>query len=218
MGKIADALAAIDKDSVLSAVKDAIQRNEDPLGLIEELRLGLELVGDNFEKGKYFLFQLIMAGEIFKDAAALIAPKIRERYGSVRKRGKFLIGTVAGDIHDLGKNIVATLLECAGFEVVDLGVDVPADVFVEKIKEHKPQIAGMSGLLTASIDQMEKTIVALEQVGLRKEVKVIVGGGIVGEKWVKGKIRADATTTSAVEGVKIAESYIRGRSHGRSND
>lgn len=211
MGRIADALATIDKDAVLSTVKDAIHRNEDPLGLIEELRLGLELVGDNFEKGKYFLFQLIMAGEIFKDAAALIVPKIRERYGNVRKRGKFLIGTVAGDIHDLGKNIVATLLECAGFEVVDLGVDVPADVFVEKIEEHKPQIVGMSGLLTASIDQMENTIVALEKAGVRKEVKVVVGGGIVGEKWVKGKIRADAATTSAVEGVKIAESYIRGR-------
>jgi len=203
-------LAAIDKDSVLTAVKDAIRRNEDPLGSIEELRLGLEVVGDNFEKGKYFLFQLIMAGEIFKDATALIIPKIRERYGSVRKRGKFLIGTVAGDIHDLGKNIVATLLECAGFEVVDLGVDVPADVFVEKIRQHKPQIVGMSGLLTASIDQMEKTIVALEHAGLREKVRVIVGGGIVGEKWVKGKVRADATTTSAVEGVKIAESYIRG--------
>ena len=211
MGRIANALAAIDKNSVLSAVKDAIHRNEDPLGLIEELRLGLELVGDNFEKGKYFLFQLIMAGEIFKDAGSLIVPKIRERYGSVRKTGKFLIGTVAGDIHDLGKNIVATLLECAGFEVVDLGVDVPPDVFVEKIEEHKPQIVGMSGLLTASIDQMEKTIVTLEKADLRKEVKVIVGGGIVGEKWVKGKIRADAATTSAVEGVKIAESYIRGR-------
>lgn len=204
-------MAAIDKDSVLIAVKDAIRRNEDPLGSIEELRLGLEVVGDNFEKGKYFLFQLIMAGEIFKDATALIVPKIRERYGSVRKRGKFLIGTVAGDIHDLGKNIVATLLECAGFEVVDLGVDVPADVFVEKIRQHKPQIVGMSGLLTASIDEMEKTITALEHAGLRKEVRVIVGGGIVGEKWVKGKIRADATTTSAVQGVRIAESYVRGR-------
>jgi len=203
-------LAAIDKDSVLIAIKDAIRRNEDPLGSIEELRLGLEVVGDNFEKGKYFLFQLIMAGEIFKDATALIIPKIRERYGSVRKRGKFLIGTVAGDIHDLGKNIVATLLECAGFEVVDLGVDVPADVFVEKIRQHKPQIVGMSGLLTASIDQMEKTIVALEHAGLREKVRVIVGGGIVGERWVRGKVRADATTTSAVEGVKIAESYIRG--------
>ena len=204
-------MAAIDKDSVLIAVKDAIRRNEDPLGSIEELRLGLEVVGDNFEKGKYFLFQLIMAGEIFKDATALIVPKIRERYGSVRKRGKFLIGTVAGDIHDLGKNIVSTLLECAGFEVVDLGVDVPADVFVEKIRQHKPQIVGMSGLLTASIDEMEKTITALEHAGIRNEVRVIVGGGIVGERWVKGKVRADATTTSAVEGVRIAESYVRGR-------
>lgn len=203
-------MAAIDKDSVLIAVEDAVRRNEDPLGSIEELRLGLEVVGDNFEKGKYFLFQLIMAGEIFKDATALIIPKIRERYGSVQKRGKFLIGTVAGDIHDLGKNIVATLLECAGFEVVDLGVDVPADVFVEKIRQHKPQLVGMSGLLTASIDEMEKTITALEHAGLREKVRVIVGGGIVGEKWVKGKIRADATTTSAVQGVKIAESYIRG--------
>lgn len=209
MGQIADALVKLQKDPVISAIKEALQKNEDPVQLIEELRRGLDVIGAYFEKGEYYLLELIMAGEIFKDAAALITPKITERYGSAAKRGKILIGTVAGDIHDLGKNIAVTLLECAQFEIIDLGVDVPAKVFVDKIKEHKPQIVGLSGLLTASINAMNSTVEAIEQANLRNEVKVIVGGGIVGEIWTRGKLKADAAVTNVAEGLKIVESWFQ---------
>jgi len=209
--EIVEAMGKLDKNSVISAVKEELERNKDPLQIIEELRRGLDIVGEKYEKGEYFLLELIMAGEIFKDAASLILPKIKERYGGVSKKGKVLIGTVRGDIHDLGKNIVSTLLECAGFEVIDLGVDAPAELFVEKIKEHKPEVVAMSGLLTASIDEMNKTIEAIERAGLREKVKVIVGGGIVGEEWTVGKVKADAATTNAAEGVKIIESWVKSR-------
>ncbi|NIO19588.1 MAG: cobalamin-binding protein, partial [Candidatus Aenigmarchaeota archaeon] len=122
-----------------------------------------------------------------------------------------LIGTVAGDIHDLGKNIVATLLECAQFEIIDVGVDVPAEIFVEKIKEHKPQIVGLSGLLTASINEMNKIVEAIEQANLRNEVKIIVGGGVVGEVWTRGKLKADAAVTNVAEGLNIIESWFKTR-------
>jgi len=209
MGKIAEAMAKLDKNSVIDAVKEGLQKNKDPLKMIEGLRQGLDVVGEKYQKGEYFLLELIMAGEIFKDASSLLLPEIKKCYGGAVKKGKVLMGTVAGDIHDLGKNITATLFECAGFEVIDLGVDVPAEVFVEKIKEHKPQIVGMSGLLTASLDEMNKTIKAIKHAGLRKKVKVIVGGGMVGEEWTKGKVKADAATTSSVEGVKIIEGWVK---------
>jgi methylmalonyl-CoA mutase cobalamin-binding domain/chain len=208
MGKIAEAIAKLDKNSLIGAVKEGLQRNRDPLKMIDELRQGLDAIGEKYQKGEYFLLELIMAGELFKDASFLLLPEIKKRYGGAVKKGKVLMGTVAGDIHDLGKNITATFFECAGFEVIDLGVDVPAEVFVKKIKEHKPQIVGMSGLLTASIDEMNKTVEAIERANLRKEVKVIVGGGIVGEEWTKDRVKADAATTSSVEGVKIIEGWV----------
>lgn len=208
MGKLADAMGKLDKKSVIEIVRQELNSGKDPLEIIEELRKGMEIVGEGFEKLERFLMDLIWASEIFKDAAALIMPKIKEKMKNVPVKGKVVIGTVKGDIHDIGKNLVMALLECAGFEVLDLGVDIAPEVFVEKIKEYKPQIVGMSGLLTASIDVMQKTIQAIEKEGLRKGLKIIVGGGVVGDKWTKGKVNADATVTSAVEGVKLAEEYV----------
>jgi methanogenic corrinoid protein MtbC1 len=208
MGKLAEAMAKLDKDSVIDIVSKELISGKDPLEIIEELRKGMEIVGDGFEKLERFLMDLIWAAQIFKDATELIMPLIKEKKKDVQAKGKVVIGTVKGDIHDIGKNLIMALLECAGFEVVDLGVDVASDVFVEKIREHKPQIVGMSGLLTASIDSMQETIQAIEKAGLREELKIIVGGGVVGDQWTKGKVKADTVTTSAVEGVKRAEKYV----------
>jgi len=208
MGKLADAMGKLDKKSVIEIVRQELNSGKDPLEIIEELRKGMEIVGEGFEKLERFLMDLIWASEIFKDAAALIMPKIKEKMKDIPVKGKVVIGTVKGDIHDIGKNLVMALLECAGFEVLDLGVDIAPEVFVERIKEYKPQIVGMSGLLTASIDVMQETIQAIEKEGLRKGLKIIVGGGVVGDKWTKGKVNADATVTSAVEGVKLAEEYV----------
>ncbi|UCH70388.1 MAG: cobalamin-dependent protein [Candidatus Bathyarchaeota archaeon] len=208
MGKLAEAMGKLDKKSVIEIVRQELNSGKDPLEIIEELRKGMEIVGEGFEKLERFLMDLIWASEIFKDAAALIMPKIKEKMKNVPVKGKVVIGTVKGDIHDIGKNLVMALLECAGFKVLDLGVDIAPEVFVEKIKAYKPQIVGMSGLLTASIDVMQETIQAIEKEGLRKGLKIIVGGGVVGDKWTKGKVNADATVTSAVEGVKLAEEYV----------
>ena len=211
MGKLAEAMAKLDKDSVIEIVSQELKSGKDPLEIIDELRKGMEIVGEGFEKLERFLMDLIWAAEIFKDAAVLIMPKIKQKMKDVPTKGKVVIGTVKGDIHDIGKNLVMALWECAGFEVLDLGVDIAPEVFVEKIKEYKPQIVGMSGLLTASIDAMQETIQAIEKEGLRKELKIIVGGGVVGDQWTKGKVKADATVTSAVEGVKLAEKYVEAK-------
>ncbi len=211
MGKLADAMGKLDKESVIEIVRQELNSGKDPLEIIEELREGMEIVGEGFEKLERFLMDLIWASEIFKDAAALIMPKIKEKMKDVPVKGKVVIGTVKGDIHDIGKNLVMALLECAGFEVLDLGVDIAPEVFVEKIKEYKPQIVGMSGLLTASIDVMQETVQAIEKEGLRKGLKIMVGGGVVGDKWTKGKVNADAAVTSAVEGVKLAEKHVEAK-------
>lgn len=208
MGNLAEAMAKLDKDSVIEIVQQDLKGGKNPLEIIEELRKGMEIVGEGFEKLERFLMDLIWAAQIFKDAADLIMPRIRESLKDVPVKGKVLVGTVKGDIHDIGKNLIMALLECAGFEVVDLGVDIAPEVFVEKIKEYRPQIVGMSGLLTASIDVMQETIDAIEKEGLRKELKIIVGGGVVGDQWTRGKVNADAAVTSAVEGVKLAEQYV----------
>jgi len=208
MGKLVEAMAKLDKGSVIETVSQELNSGKNPLEIIEELRKGMEIAGEGFERLERFLMDLIWAAEIFKDATALIMPKIKEKMKDVPVKGKVLIGTVKGDIHDIGKNLVKALLECAGFEVLDLGVDIAPEVFVEKIKEYKPQIVGMSGLLTASIDSMQETIQAIEKAGLRKGLKIMVGGGVVGDQWTKGKVKADAAVTSAVEGVKLAQKYV----------
>jgi len=208
MGRLKDAIVVLNKEGVLKAVREGIDTNRDPIELIEEARQGLERVGEEFEKGNYFLMELMRAAQIFKEAAAIINPKIRECYKETTAKGKIMIGTVAGDVHDLGKGIVASLLECAGFEVIDLGVDVSEQVYMEKIKEFNPQVVGMSGLLTTSIPVMNKTIEAIENAGLREKVKVIVGGGIVGE--IKSsEIRADFATSNANEGVRTIEEWTK---------
>ncbi len=208
MGKLSQALAKLDKDGVISTVKEGIDANRDPIEMIEEARQGLETVGEKFEKGNFFLMELMRAAQIFKEAASLLNPVIKERHGDAEKKAKVVIGTVAGDVHDLGKGLVASLLECAGFEVIDLGVDVSEQTFVEKIKEHRPKIVGMSGLLTTSIPVMKNTSIAIENSGFRGEAKVIVGGGIVGEV-DSSNIEVDFATSNASEGMRIIEEWVK---------
>jgi len=208
MGKLSESMIALDKEMVLAAVKEGLASGVDPLKMVDEARDGLEVVGDKFDQGEYFLMELMRAAQIFQAAAEILNPEIREKYGGVSTKGKVLIGTVAGDIHDLGKNIVKILLECGGVEVVDLGVDVPVEVFVEKMKEVKPDVVGMSALLTASIPQMKASIEVIEVAGMRKSAKVIVGGGIVGEVDLS-EVKADYATTNANEGVKVISDWIK---------
>jgi len=207
MGKLADALAVLDKDAALAAVDEALNANVDPLELVDDGRQGLEVVGEKFDCGDFFLMELMRAAQIFQSVAEVLNPKIVEAHGGVQTHGRVVIGTVAGDIHDLGKNIVKILLECRGVEVFDLGVDVPTERFVAAVKEHQPQVVGMSALLTASVPEMNKNVEAFEAAGIRDQVKVIVGGGIVGEI-DNTMLKADYATTDANQGVRQIEQWI----------
>lgn len=207
MGKLADALLALDKDAALAAAEEALAAGTDPLALVDEARQGLEDVGEKFECGDFFLMELMRAAQVFQSVAGVLNPRIVETYGAVETSGKIVLGTVAGDIHDLGKNIVKILLECRGVEVIDLGVDVPAQRFVEAIREQEPQVVGMSALLTASVAQMNKNVEAFEAAGLCDQVKVIVGGGIVGEIH-STMLKADFATVDANQGIKQIVQWV----------
>ena len=207
MGELSEAIIALDKETVLTTVQEGLSAGNDPLELVDQARSGLELVGKKFEQGEFFLMELMRAAQIFMAASEILNPAIQEKYGGVSTKGVVLLGTVAGDIHDLGKNIVKILLECKGVEVVDLGVDVPVEAFVEKAKEVSPDIIGLSALLTASIPQMKATVVAIEAAGLREKLKLIVGGGIVGEVELS-EVNADHATTDANEGVGVILDWI----------
>ena len=206
MAKLSDAIAALDKDGVIKIVNEQLNEGRDPMELVEEARTGLEVVGSKYEKGEFFLIELMRAAQVFQAAAGLINPKLVEKHGQQKPRGKMVISTVFGDIHDLGKNIVKILLECKGVEIIDLGVNIPAEQIVAAVKEHQPQVLGLSALLTASVPEMNKVVTLLEEAGIRSGVKVICGGGIVGE--VREEMKADHATVDANEGIKVIESWL----------
>ena len=202
MGKVSEAIAALDAAAVIEAVQDEIDAGRDPMELIDEARVGLQQVGERFDAGEYYLIELIRASQVFQEAARLINPKLVEAYGTGESRGRVLIGTVAGDIHDLGKSIVKVLLDCRGVEIRDLGVDVAPSAFVEGVREFQPDVVGMSALLTAAIPQFKTTLNALEAAGLRNGVKTIVGGGTVIDLDASA-LNVDHIAADANEGVGV---------------
>lgn len=206
MAKLSDAIAALDKNGVIKIVNEQLSEGRDPMELVEEARAGLEVVGGKYEKGEFFLIELMRAAQVFQAAADLINPKLMAMHGKQKPKGKMVISTVFGDIHDLGKNIVKILLECKGVEIIDLGVNIPAEQIVAAVKEHQPQVLGLSALLTASVPEMNKVVTLLEEAGIRSDVKVICGGGIVGE--VREEMKADHATVDANEGIKVIESWL----------
>ena len=207
MGKVSDAIAAIDGDAARAAVRVDLENGRDPLELIDEARLGLQEVGERFDAGQYFMIELISAAQVFQEAADIINPKLTELYGTGVSRGKVLIGTVAGDIHDLGKSIVKVLLDCRGVEIMDLGVDVAPPAFVAAVREFEPDVVGMSALLTAAIPQFRTTVEALEAAGLRDDVKIIVGGGTVIDLDA-AVVKADHVASDANEGVDVMLAWL----------
>jgi methanogenic corrinoid protein MtbC1 len=201
VGEVSSAIAALDVGTTRRVVEADLDAGRDPMELIDEARLGLQEVGDRFDRGEYFLIELVRAAQVFQEAAQLINPKLQELYGSGESRGKVVLGTVAGDIHDLGKSIVKVLLEARGVEVMDLGVDVPADRFIAAVNEFHPDIVGMSALLTAAIPQFKATIEAMDAAGVRGDVRVVVGGGTVIDLQAD-VLGADHVAADANEGVE----------------
>jgi 5-methyltetrahydrofolate--homocysteine methyltransferase len=206
LARLRDCVVNLDIDGVKRAAKEAIDAGVTPYeAIMEGMAKGMEIVGQKYEAGEYFLAELIMAGETMKEGLSVLEPYMKT--GDMKHIGKVVIGTVEGDLHDIGKNVVITLLTASGFEVIDLGVDVPAEKFVEAVKQYKPDIVAMSALLTTTMVNMAKVIKALEQAGLRDKVKIIVGGAPLTEEYAK-QIGADAYGRDAVEGVNICKKWV----------
>jgi methanogenic corrinoid protein MtbC1 len=201
------AIADLREETALALVRQRLDAGYDPLLIIEDCREGMRQVGVRYERREYFLAGLIMAGEIFRQVMELLQPVV-ERQVSGQLSGRFLLGTVEGDIHDLGKNIVNMLLSCHNFVVHDLGVDVPPAAFAEQAAQVQPHIVGLSGLLTSSYDAMRETVALLRGRGYQEPI--IIGGGQLSEE-VCQYVGADHWTTDAVTGVELCQRLISGQ-------
>jgi len=200
-------IVELNEDKVIEMVKSKLDNNEDPIAITEEVKEAMAEIGKRFENKEYFLPDLIMSGEILRQIFEILAPKLKESNISEEKKGKVLLGTVTGDIHDIGKDVVKFMLETNGYEVLDLGVDVPSDTFVEKIKEFKPKVIALSGFLTLAFDSMKEIIQKIKDTGLRESIKIMIGGGTVDERIVE-YVGADAYGESAVDAVNLAKKWI----------
>ncbi len=199
---LALAMADLDEGKVQGLVQKGLAEGVSPNQLLEECREGMTLIGKRFESGEYFLSDLILASEIFKTAAASLA---EQGAAAGPSKGTIVIGTVKGDIHDIGKDIVATMLRGAGYTVEDLGVDVPAEKFVECVQATGAQVVGLSGLLTISFEPMKETVAALKAAGL--PVKVMIGGGMSNDS-VREFVGADALGLDANAAVTLAGRWL----------
>jgi 5-methyltetrahydrofolate--homocysteine methyltransferase len=168
----------------------------------------MDIVGQRYEDGIYFLPELILAGEMLHQIMDLVKPELA-KLPKIERRGKVLVGTVEGDIHDIGKNIVTFMLDVNGFEVIDLGVDVPAQKFAQAIREFQPQVVGLSGFLTLAFDAMQETVEAIKEADSRNRVKIMIGGGQINEE-VRKYTGADAYGKDALAAVKLAKDWIEG--------
>jgi len=207
---LVEAIAGMREEEAKALAQEALEAGKDPLEVLEQCREAMELVGRWFEEGKYFLPELIMAGEMLKTISKMAEPYLKQGSGPSSERiGRVVIGSVAGDIHDIGKDMVAFLLEVNGFQVHDLGVDVDPQRFVEAVKEFQPQVVGLSALLSTVLGAMKETVAALVEAGVRDRVKIMVGGSAVDEGVAKFA-GADGYGKDAVAAVSLAKGWVRG--------
>ncbi len=203
---LATLLADLKEEEAIKVTKERLASGSDPLGILEDSRKGMEMVGKRFASGEYFIPDLIYSGEILRQISDIVKPQLTGGLQS-KKIGKFLLATVAGDIHDIGKDIVGFMMDISGFEVIDMGIDVPKDKIVAKIKETQPQIVGLSGFLTLAFDSMKETIDEIKAAGLRDGVKIMIGGGQIDEE-VRKYTGADAYRPDAVAAVTLAKEWV----------
>jgi len=209
--ELSQAVKAGDVEASKDLTKKALDQNLDPLVLIEQgLAKGLRAVGEAFGRGELFLTDLMFAAEAMKAAVSLVEPILESKHKQREFRGVYLIGTVEGDIHDIGKSMVAATLEANGFKVIDLGADVPSSVFLTRSEELKPDILGMSALLSTTMLQQKIVAEALLTRGLRKKLKVMVGGAPVSADWA-AEIGADAYGVDANDAAKKALDLVVSR-------
>jgi trimethylamine corrinoid protein len=209
--ELGEAVRNFDEELSRSLAEKAVEMGVDPVEALEEgLAKALREVGDRFGRGDAFITELIAAAQAMEAGAGVLNEEIVRRGARRKAVGRFLIGTVEGDIHSIGKNIVATMLSAAGFEVIDIGADVATETFVEKVGDLKPDILGLSALMTTTMTKQRDVIEALRTAGLREGVKVIVGGAPVTEDWVE-EIGADACGLDAGSAVKTALGLMGGK-------
>src|SRR5664279_5479627 len=195
-------------DAFALAKKMLLEEGANPLRVLELCREAMDIVGKRFEKGEYFLPELVLAGEMLENIGAIAKPLIKQAPGEEPKKlAKVLIGTVHGDLHDIGKNIVTFMLDINGFEVKDIGIDVPIKDFIDAINEFRPDVVGLSGFLTLAFDSMKETIAAFETEGIRSKFKIMIGGGQIDET-VRNYTGADAFGVNAMDAVSLCKSWM----------
>ncbi len=204
---LVEAMADMREEEAMKLATEMLDRGVNPLTILEECREAMTVVGHRFSTGKCFVPELIFAGEMLREISDMVKPRLAEAAPSQKKKGRIIIGTVEGDIHDIGKNIVTFMLDVNGFDVRDLGVDVPVKTFIDAAKEFDPQMIGLSGFLTLAYDPMKNTVKALADAGLRDKVKVMIGGGQIDEI-VRQYTGADAYGKDAMAAVSLAKEWI----------
>ncbi|MDA8212602.1 MAG: corrinoid protein [Clostridia bacterium] len=203
--EVARALGDLDEQKVLAGVYVLKEQGISPLEIVAQLQAGMEVVGKKYENEEYFLSELIMSADIFKTAVDSLGDAFIG--GNVETIRTLVIGTVSGDLHDIGKNIVTTVMSCNGFRVYDLGVDVPVEQFVDAIREHNPEFVGLSCLLTTAFDSMKKTVEEIQRAGLQDRVKILIGGGPVDES-VRKYVGADYYCKNAQDAVDLCRRLL----------
>lgn len=205
-GDLVKAMADLKEEEALKITKERLAKGDDPIKILADSRSAMEIVGKRFASSEYFIPDLIYSGEILRQISEIVKPNLTSAAQSQRI-GTYILGTVAGDIHDIGKDIVGFMLDINGFEVIDLGVDVPVQKFVDTLKETNAPIMGLSGFLTLAFDAMKETIDAIKAAGLRDKVKIMIGGGQIDEE-VKKYTGADAYRPDAVAAVTLAKEWL----------
>jgi 5-methyltetrahydrofolate--homocysteine methyltransferase len=204
--KLVNAIADMREADALKLAKEMVEGGSDPLAILGAAREAMGIVGQRYEEGTYFLPELILAGVMLNQIADMVKPRMAKA-AEVKRHGKVLIGTVEGDIHDIGKDIVVFMLDVNGFDVLDLGVDVPPQKFVEAIKDFQPQVVGLSGFLNLAFDSMRDTVEAIKKAGLRDKVKIMIGGGQMSDS-IREHSGADAYGKDAMAGVSLAKEWV----------
>jgi len=207
--EITNAVLSFDGDKVTEVTRKALKQGQDPVKVLDELTKALRIVGKKFEDGEFFLMHLVAAAEpvqrVIKD---ILEPEMLKKKESRKSLGKVVLGTVAGDIHDIGKNIVGAMLFAAGFEVFDIGKDIPPEQFVAKAKEVNANLVGASALLSTSLPMQREIVEGIVAAGLRDKVKLIFGGAPVTEEWVR-EIGGDGYAENAMEAVNVAKKLLK---------
>ena len=206
--ELIDAVVDMREEDAVKIAEKLLNTGADPLGLLDDCREALGIIGDRFAAGECFVPELILAGEMLRQIGAMVKPRISGSGGAAQKKlGKIVFGTVEGDIHDIAKDIVVFMLDVNGFDVMDLGVDVPVAKFVEAVKSFKPQVVGLSGFLTLAYDPMKNTVQALKDAGLRDSVKIMIGGGQMDDQ-VAAYAKADAYGKDAMAAVTLSKGWV----------